>query len=141
MDNKIKVFLTSLIFMSYIGVSNAGSGAGGAITFVNDTNEDMHITWSAVGCAGINADLTFVCQASLVAKHDSKNYKYNWGVTDTWLNVGLHKQYSHPCSSGKAKNSDCKFEHYIVGTTAWKTDICTIKKWENEHYSITCIRS
>ena len=118
----------------------AGSGAGGAITLINETEEEMHVIWSGAGCAGMVADMLFVCERHFVPKHESRNYKYNWGVLDTWIHVGLNKQNLHPCADGESNNDDCKFAHFKVNTKAWKTDLCTIKKLENNKYNLICKR-
>ena len=140
----MKIYISSLILISLLLGSiqvQAGSGAGGAITFVNETDEEMHVIWSGAGCAGIVANMLFVCEREFIPKHETRNYKYNWGVTDTWLDVGLNNQYEHPCLfNGKFKNKDCKFNRFKVDTTAWKTDICTLKKSKDSEYSLTCKR-
>ena len=139
----MKKYLYNLILSSLLlgsMQSQAGSGAGGAITFINETEEEMHVIWQGAGCGGIVADMLFVCERHFVPKHESRNYQYNWGVTATWMNVGLHNQYTHPCVDGKLKNDDCKFAHFKVDTKAWKTDLCTMKKLKSGEYSLTCKR-
>lgn len=127
MSIKIKitvVLLFALVLSPYV---YAGSGAGGEIKFFNDSDKHVSITYSGVGCAGWFYGLTLVCESYTdIAPHRSILYKYNGGVTTTWVNVMAAKddwskydQDSAPCGPQPNKKG-CFADHHDVSTTAYE---------------------
>ncbi len=101
----------------------AGSGAGGQIRFFNDSSVPVSVTFSGVGCAGIYKGLTLVCDTKVVQPRENAEYKYNFGVTGTWVNVQATDGYNTwvtwaPCSvSGNSEL--CFLNHKVISTSAW----------------------
>lgn len=105
------------------GEAMAGSGAGGQIRFFNDSSVPVSVTFSGVGCAGGYYGLTVVCDTEVVQPGKNTEYKYNWGVTTTWINVqapygdNTWKTWA-PCSSS-GSSSLCFLDHKTISTNAW----------------------
>lgn len=115
-----------LIILSAVTISPvyAGSGAGGIIKFFNDSGRAVSITFSGVGCADVYGTLTSVCEGhDWVGPGETRLYKYNWGVTTTWMNVQTPReewsQGEAPCTYTN-KSSTCFAGHKITSTDANK---------------------
>ena len=142
--NKIR----NLVFLAAISVFSlsvqAGSGAGGEIYVQNDSEDVIRVTWSGAGCGAAIAFMTLVCEDMTLNPGEGYHYKYNWGVTKTWLNISIVIEGSNPkinsCASLYVKDNPlCIVSHKTISTDAWKTDICTFSgKW-NE-YATRCVR-
>lgn len=118
----LKKLMFTLPLALLSGEATAGSGDGGQIRFFNDSSVPVNVTFSGVGCAGAYYGLTLVCDTEIVQPGKSAEYKYNWGVTTTWINVqarpGEHtwKTWA-PCSpSGSSKL--CFLNHETISTNA-----------------------
>ena len=104
------------------GEAMAGSGDGGQIRFFNDSSVPVNVTFSGVGCAGVYYGLTVVCDTENVQPGKSAEYKYNWGVTTTWVNVqapsgeNTWKAWA-PCSSSGSSRL-CFLDHKTISTNA-----------------------
>jgi hypothetical protein len=80
---KLKILLSSFLLISS---SFAGSGAGGQIRYTNGSKYQVNVLFGGTGCAGINHGHTLICeQKENVAPGETVEYKYNWGVTKTWI--------------------------------------------------------
>lgn len=79
---------------------------GSIIRLVNTTPHALLVTFSGVGCFGIELGLTLVCESGTIPAigNTTFQYNYNWGVTKTWVNIGIHPahwggdQWTHPCT-------------------------------------------
>ncbi len=111
------------LLASLNGEAMAGSGAGGQIRFFNDSNIPVSVTFSGAGCAGGYYGLTLVCDTEVVQPGKNAEYKYNWGVTKTWINVQAPsgdttwKTWA-PCSSSGSSRL-CFLDHKTISTNAW----------------------
>ena len=136
------MFLLGLLFINSESV--AGSGAGGRIQVENQTGENISVTWSGVGCAGGYKYITLVCQGAEISPGGEYSYGYNWGVTETWLNIATQGAdiKVHRCLEIllDVLENECTFEHHTVDTDAWKTDICVLTKEGNFNYRLVCRR-
>lgn len=119
----LKKFIFILPLASLSGEVMAGTGASGQIRFFNDTSVPLDVTFSGVGCGGIYSGLTLVCDHTIVQPGKQAEYKYNWGVVETWINVQAPsgdktwKTYA-PCSSF-GTSSLCFLDHKTISTNAW----------------------
>ena len=128
--------LTSLLFASM--QVQAGSGAGGIISFKNNTSENIEVNWGGWGCAGVRGGLSLSCQDAVIGSKRKATYSYNWGVTDTWINIGIYSdKYTHACAHGG--NENCLYNHRIVRTKGWKKDRCTLYELKGV-YSLKCFK-
>lgn len=139
----IKSMSIILICSLLLSSVQAGSGAGGIIRVKNETDKEIWVTWSGTGCAGTAGSITLVCEDSFIKGGKERTYKYNWGVTDTWLNISIAGDKKHnfcyAVYEGTMKHL-CIVNHYEVDTKAWKTDVCVIKNREGkDKYVINCI--
>ncbi|MBY0378846.1 MAG: hypothetical protein K2P99_00425 [Burkholderiales bacterium] len=121
-----KLMFTLVLFSTLSGYAFAGSGAGGIIRFVNSSDTPVSVTFSGVGCAGVYYDLTLVCQSEdSIAPGNEVTYKYNGGVTETWVNVAADQiswnTTSNPCAYGSTPDRQCYRDHATVKTKAHKT--------------------
>ena len=123
----------------------AGSGAGGEITFVNSTPTPMRITWSGVGCAGDSGMLSLVCEEKVIKPNGSFHYRYNWGVTTTWVNISIFdpvaNESTNPCAafSGSKGEDRCIYDHQEIETDSYENDLCVLTG-RYKHYSLECVR-
>ena len=129
--------------------AHAGSGAGGIIQVINRTGGDLLVTWSGIGCAEWTFDtMGAVCERSTIPSNQSQTYSYNWGTTETWLNIGLTPPAEyigngvHPCAPsaiqyhGLARK--CIADHHTVSTNANEVNTCTVTQNENNTYTTSC---
>lgn len=123
----VKIINSLLLLFSFCGCVYAGSGAGGEIRFFNDSDKYLLITFSGTGCAGMYSNLTLVCEGyDNFAPYESVLYKYNWGVTGTWMNVmaarkdwSKYDQVAAPCGTQLNKRG-CFADHHSISTSAYK---------------------
>lgn len=138
---KLLILLTICINTAY-----AGSGAGGIIKFVNDTKYDVEVIWNGVGCAGASYGIYYACEVAVIGKQKEDTYKYNWGVTTTWLTIAKYPGYNlnmHACAPSISDNEkDCLFEDGSIDTYGWKTVVCklTESKANNKDFNLNCER-
>jgi hypothetical protein len=149
------LILASLLFLGACGENNKknenltvkggveGSGAGGAIVVYNDTYDIMDVTWSGAGCFGAAEGLTLVCETRKIQPRSSALYGYNWGVTETWINVGRLVDSSgfHPCSAISPSKGACIADHKVVDTESGSTNECTVSSTVTKKqvfYSLEC---
>ena len=146
--NKFKLLTTFIIIfaliVSFIPTSHADAGR---IKVYNKTGAPIIVTWSGTGCLGEDVKLSIVCAYAILKNHQMSDYAYPWGVTTTWLNIGVagkgtgNKKNTHPCSfsAGSSLSQFCLFDHFVVETDAWKIDECTIYR-EIDDYEVICRR-
>ncbi|SFV88470.1 hypothetical protein MNB_SUP05-SYMBIONT-5-646 [hydrothermal vent metagenome] len=119
-------------------------GAGGIIKVVNETEGNLYVTWSGVGCTGITEGLGLVCAIGTTRPANSQIYEYDWGVTTTWLNIGIAMGMvdTHACSpiAGAFLAKSCIFNHFVVDTKAYKVDRCTVTHSKTNGYHMKCER-
>ncbi|MBT5574220.1 MAG: hypothetical protein HOJ97_02430 [Alphaproteobacteria bacterium] len=153
MTKKFLITLFSILFMLSTAYADRtkdktqnlqGSGAGGQILINNDTDRYIYVTWSGTGCAGIKQGLSLVCENAKIESGGSQLYKYNWGVTTTWINVAdfLLEGGVSACSPLAAKSvqeEHCLADHHVVKTKAHKTNTCDVAG-HPEYYSVDCYR-
>ncbi|GFO72875.1 hypothetical protein BJAS_P3411 [Bathymodiolus japonicus methanotrophic gill symbiont] len=121
-----------------------GTGAGGTITIMNNSGHDAYITWSGSGCAGAAWGLTVVCEKAKFTRYtpyQRQTYKYNWGVTRTWVNVATALDHSnkaigdiHPCSAMSTIKDACVFDHKVVDTYADYETYCNYGIYQGKYY-------
>ena len=131
----IKIFLLLTITMQ----AQAGSGAGGIIEVENKTNETLDVIWGGLGCFDIRGGFTLVCDRGVIEAGRKRTYKYDWGITRTWLNLGLgHGEGQHSCFN---RNNNCIARGGTVSTTGWATTKCFVERKPTNAslYIITCI--
>ncbi|GFO72948.1 hypothetical protein BJAS_P3485 [Bathymodiolus japonicus methanotrophic gill symbiont] len=131
MNKLLKVVAIGLMLSSF----NAHSANGGSIRIVNDTDKFINVTWSAWGCFGVYAGLTLICESQQLRPGGTQyRYTYAWGITGTWVNVGIKEHQSfdntvkwHPCST-EGNEDNCVADHYVVDTDSHETDQCIVKE-------------
>jgi len=136
--------MTGILALSFN--AHAGNGAGGIIRVINQTGGDLYVTWSGVGCAGYEQELTVVCEIATIPSNQSQTYGYNWGVTTTWINVGTEMDVDeqnenepvHACASTSEIPKKCIANHHVVSTNANDTNVCTIIQNEDNTYTTNC---
>ena len=121
-----------------------GTGAGGTITIMNNSDHDVYITWSGAGCAGSTWGLTLVCEKAKFTRYipyQRQTYKYNGGVTETWVNVATDLQHTdkpigdiHPCSVMSDMKDACVFDHKDVTTYGNYETYCNYGVYQGEYY-------
>lgn len=89
--------MKKLLIVALAGISSsvfAGTGAGGIIKYTNLSRDTVTVLFGGVGCAGVSNGEPLICDTrENVRPFESVIYKYNWGVTDTWVyTVVPHKK-------------------------------------------------
>ena len=109
----------------------AGSGAGGIITIKNNSTSEIEVTWSGVGCALYWGGISYACNGEYLNSGEEYTYRYNWGVTNTWVNVGIaaHYDVDHPCLDNDTGEGGCLAADKDIDTDAWETDYCLVHDW------------
>ncbi|MCP3850968.1 MAG: hypothetical protein GY694_12130 [Gammaproteobacteria bacterium] len=133
MENKTTTYVPFLLFLAsmiFSGLASAGSGAGGIIKVVNSSSYKVQVAFQGLGCAGCYKSLCTVCKTTVLNAGSSTTYKYNWGVSSTWLNIAnYHSEYSDgntwPCETAES-DSECLMKHKTVSTKAYHTKTCTL---------------
>ena len=110
--------------------SNKTFGAGGTITFFNNSNTSVLIGYSGLGCAGSAYGLSFLCENAIVPAFGCYRYDYKFGVTTTWINVAEYDPASwdtsdngaplHPCSGVSNGSGICNINGNISKNTPTK---------------------
>ncbi len=121
-----------------------GSGAGGTITIMNNTLHDIYVTWSGSGCAGATWGLDLVCEKAKFTRYtpyQRQTYKYNWGVTGTWVNIASAIEHTnkpigdlHPCSDMSGMQDACIFDHKSVTTYGDYETYCNFGFYQGAYY-------
>ena len=132
-----------IILVSISSSALAGSGAGGIIRVENLTKEDIRVSWSGTGCVGISGGLTVVCEDLILKPEEGYTYKYNWGVTSTWINIARNSYTeTHGCAFGHLNVGDdlCIADHHRITTVAYDTHICRLRENLNsiDKFSLIC---
>lgn len=135
----ILVIFLSVTFMIF-NPAYAGSGAGGIIKVENNSQHDLKVVWSGLGCGGSDGGLVLVCEVKVIKAYESYTYRYNWGVTETWFYaIGANNEYTLRCEY--EDREECwKERERTVETDAWITDICGITDDPNHLFNINCRR-
>ena len=138
---KLKIKTNMLIFISSVMLTvssaYAGSGAGGQIRFYNDSNKTVSVVFEGLGCFGGYWGDTLVCESySNVFPGEIKEYKYNWGVTTTWISVAtkFHDRwkerspgvFAFPCKGLPEYKKYCYLNSQQVHSNAYK--------WSDYHF-------
>lgn len=123
--------------------TKVGGGAGGIIKIINNSDYDVHATWSGTGCTKVAEGLSLVCATGTIASGNESTYGYNWGVSTTWLNIGneLGTDGTHPCSplASEFLAKGCIFDHRDVDTKADDVSTCTISGMiARRNYEMSC---
>lgn len=141
----MKLLIKAALIISCISVSYADAGR---IIVINRSGIDLMVTWSGTGCWKQEVKLNLVCTHATLSNNITGDYAYPWGVTTTWLNIGIAGKGTtgatinmHPCSYAATAEMDqyCLFDHHVIDTDAWKMDECTITR-ENDVFALTCRR-
>lgn len=124
------ILLSSLVFST----AYAGSGAGGKVRIINNSNEDIDVIWGGFGCFDVLGDVLFSCNREVIKKSSEKRFNYSWGVFNKWVSIGKMPLYgakstNHAC--GEVFNSDnknCLIKKRKMRTKSWETTTCDFKE-------------
>jgi hypothetical protein len=126
-----------------------GSGAGGKIRVYNNSSKTIHVTFSGWGCGGVINQISRACASKTISPGGKGEYKYNWGVTTTYITIASNKVgwvtkkegllgnvTYNPCVSPSSYQDtdqiEAKEKHCYLNTKKIKTKAY---KWSN--YSFT----
>ncbi|TXL17249.1 hypothetical protein BMR03_16075 [Methylococcaceae bacterium HT2] len=119
-----QVLILLLILSTVSNSACAGSGAGGQIRIVNKSLSEITAVWSGAGCAGIYGGVGLSCHSEIIQPGESYLYKYNWGVTTTW--IAASKYNSQGCGTVTYDKNLCIYKGWVISTDAYDTDRVTI---------------
>ena len=120
--------LVFLVAISIFSISaQAGSGAGGIIKIINNTDVTLKVGWGGLGCFGSYFPFNMICEGMDLEPNQEYTYSYNWGVTETWINAET--------------GGELVLWEYLISTDAWETDECRlIRKSTNGQVVHSCKR-
>ena len=139
--NLTRVTLTVIVICA-CSTSNASWPLnGGRLRFYNDSDKNISMTFSGLGCIGEHAYLPFVCKFEKNLPPGSEvSYQYPWGVSLTWINVqsAYHDGwaenldwggYMSPCVRIDSAKQYCYLNHHTLHLHS--------DRWTDFHFSST----